>query len=102
MNAAEYQALQNELTDIRISMKQIADAMTRLAVLEERHSVVAQLASKVDSKANEQEKEISSLKTEIAVFKAKADTVGQSVRVVWAVFGSAFLLVAGRLIYLAM
>jgi DNA repair ATPase RecN len=118
-------SMKEDISDIKNSMGKIAEALTRLAVLEEKHTAVAQVTNRIlerieSIERTQHDKEVSketisrlfdSIDKTTAAFsshreayitdKAQADGVIKTIKALWVVVGSLVLWVGGKIIMLS-
>jgi hypothetical protein len=92
------EALYNDMRMMRASMQQIAEAVTQLAVLEEKHNSTATKCEKLEGKIEMLEKIVRDGELERAKFAAKVDGVSSTIRVMWVAFGSGVAFIASQVI----
>ncbi|PLC44585.1 hypothetical protein C0Q88_07855 [Ralstonia pickettii] len=88
--------VRSDVREMRASMAKIAEAITRLAVLEERHLSTAARLDKIESRQRDSESKVSELdKTQIK-YIATLDGITKTVRILWVVGGAGVLaMIAG-------
>lgn len=80
--------LEQQLSEMRLSIAKIADAMTKMAVLEERHQTTREKVEKVEERLLVSEGKIASIETKQVTHFAKLDGVAATMRVMWTVIGA--------------
>jgi hypothetical protein len=87
-------AMQSDLHDMKTSMSKMADAISKIAVLEERHQAMHNTMLRTLDKLEEQQVEINSIK----LAQAKQDTAIKvsikAIQIAWAILGSGLLAAA--------
>lgn len=90
--------VRSDVREMRSSMAKIAEAITRLAVLEERHLSTAARLDKIEGRLRDGETKASELdKTQIK-YIATLDGITKTVRILWLVGGAGALAVTASLI----
>ena len=90
----------NDLSDIKSSMGKIAEALTRLALLEERHSVVVSTTRRIDERLVEIDHRLDEVEKQQIRVDATTNTAVKAAKVAWAVLGAGVLYVGGKVISL--
>ena len=86
--ASQLGEVKEDMREIRASMSKIADAVTRLAVLESQNKTNGQRMENLEARQTSVEKE--SAETRLSLIKATAQLSGAmtTIKVLWAVIGS--------------
>jgi len=87
-----------ELSDMRNSMDKIAEALTRLALLEERHSVIVSTTRQIEERQVRFDDRLDKLEKEQIRYDATASTASKAFKVVWAVVGGGIIYIGGEII----
>jgi hypothetical protein len=85
---AQLAGMTASMVDIRSSVFQIAEAITRLAVLEERHQGIARVLEKAVERLEIIEQKQHAHALEMATIAGQAAGASKIVKVLWAVFGT--------------
>lgn len=125
LNQEQFVSMRDDIADIKSSMGKIAEALTRLAVLEEKHTSVAQATNKILERIEriertQHESEISketfsrlftaietgqtqlnALQLNYATDKAKQEGVVKTIKALWFVVGGLVLWAGSRLFMMA-
>ncbi len=101
-------AIHNGLTDLRIRMTsmegvmgQIAEALTRLAILEERHAAVVTVVNKVSDKMDRSDSRVNELENDVIRIKTTASVLSKATTAAWAVLGTGILVFITKLFHMA-
>ncbi|WP_374335550.1 hypothetical protein [Methyloversatilis sp.] len=87
-----------DLSDIKSSMGKIAEALTRLALLEERHSVVVTTTNRIENHLNRFDARLDQLEKEQIRVEASTNTAIKAVKVAWATLGAGVLYAGGKVV----
>lgn len=91
-----------DVNDMKNSMSRVADALTKFAILEERHTNFTTTFAKAHSDLLEQTSNLAKRVTDLEKEQIRSETRVQSamtaVKVIWIVFGGAFTFVIGKMI----
>lgn len=79
--------LRSDLREVKDSMKQIAEAMTRLAVLEERHQTIMARMNRIEDRQQNSEKKVSEVREAHISLMSTIDGIVKSAKVMWLVIG---------------
>lgn len=90
--------MQLDMVDIKTSMSKIADALTKIAVLEEKHQTVSTVQIKMIEKVDGLEKRQAALELTNAAHVSAVQTASKAVAVAWAVLGAGILALAAKII----
>jgi chromosome segregation ATPase len=88
----------NDLSDIKSSMGKIAEALTRLALLEERHSVNVSTTRRIEEEVQLHDRRLDVIEKEQIRVEASTETAIKAVKVAWAVLGAGVLYVGGKVV----
>ena len=95
---ANFKIIRDDLEDMKVSMSRMADALTKIAILEEKHQVMAATMLKVTEKIDA----LASKQNDLFVEQVRQETAVKvalrAVQVVWAVVGSALLYGAWQIV----
>lgn len=83
--------MQGDLADMKASMSKMADAISKIAILEERHQAMHNTMLRTLDKLEEQQTEINGLKLEQAKQDTAIKVTIKAIQVAWAVLGSGIL-----------
>jgi predicted nucleic acid-binding Zn-ribbon protein len=88
---ASFKVIQNDLEDMKTSMSKMADALSKIAVLEERHQTMSSNMLRVTEKLEK----IADRQSALELAHVKQDTTikvsVKAIQIIWAVIGSAVL-----------
>jgi chromosome segregation ATPase len=90
-----------ELAAIRGSMSQMAEAITRLAVLEEKHQGIAADMRRAEEKIEGLDDAITQMKLENASLRGQAQGASVVVKAMWTVAGTGVIAIAAALMKIA-
>ena len=95
--ANQISEVKEDMREIRASMSKIADAVTRLAVLESQNKANGQRMENLESRQTTVEKE--SAETRLSLNRATAQLSGAmtTIKILWAVIGSTALTIVVKL-----
>lgn len=96
------QNMHDEMMLVRESIQEIAKAVTRLAVLEEKHNITSDKCDKLGEKIDDLAKVVQINETNQAIQLAKIDGAKSAMKLLWAVFGGAVVYGGGQLLMLIM
>ena len=97
---ANFQSIRTDMADLKVSMGKVADAITRLAVLEERHQSMQMAMNRVVEKLDALDARQAALQIEQVKQATGLKVSMRAVQVAWAVLGSGLLYGAWQLIKL--
>lgn len=86
----------SDMKEMRASMSRIADAMTALAVLEEKNHTTALAVEKIAQKVDRLDERQLDLEKEQVKFMATTDGITKAVKVMWAAFGAGVIYLGGQ------
>lgn len=90
--------MSSDMRDMRASMSTIAQAMTKLAVMEEKNQAQAHALEKLQLKIERLEAKTVQIELEQVKFQATADGIAKTIRVNWVVFGAGVIALGGKAI----
>lgn len=88
---AEFERIQADITDMKSSMSKIAEALTKIAVLEEKHQTISTTMIKILDRIEIMDRRQTALELAQATQKARQDTAVKSIQVAWTVLGSGLI-----------
>lgn len=95
-----FQSIQGDLADMKSSMSKMADALAKIAVLEERHQVMSATMLRIMEKLEN----LDAKQNELTLAQVKQDTTikvsMRAIQVAWAFIGSGVLLGAWQVVKL--
>lgn len=94
--------IREDMKSMRSDMSDIAKALTRLAVLEERYQQSALVADRAAQRSERLEAELHQYRMEQVTFTAKAEAMARGIKILWAVLGTTIIGLGGKLLLLAM
>ena len=100
LTEAHFQLLQADMADLKVSMGKIAEAITRLAVLEERHQSMQTAMNRVVEKLDAIDARQSALELSQVKQETTLKVSLRAIQVAWAVLGSGLLYGGWQLIKL--
>lgn len=92
------EAMADELREMRGALSEVAKALTKLSVLEERNVMVAQAIEKVSARQEKLEEKVSALELEQVKFESNAKGVATAMKLMWGAFGGGVLYIGSELI----
>lgn len=99
---AQIQNVQADVHEIRSSTTRIADALVRLAVIEERHMATQQRVVTLEDRLADATTRITELEKTNIKHVAKFDGVMWTMRIFWTLVGAGVLALGAKLIHQAM
>jgi vacuolar-type H+-ATPase subunit E/Vma4 len=97
---ANFKSIQSDMADLKVSMGKVAEAITRLAVLEERHQAMQSAMNRVVEKLDS----LDARQSAMEIAQVKQDTTlkvsMRAVQIAWVVLGSGLMYGAWQLIKL--
>lgn len=90
--------VQNDLQDMKQSMSKIAEALTKIAVLEEKHQMLSATLLRVVDKLETLEKAHTEIRTEQIKQETTVKVAMRSIQVAWGVIGSGVLYVGWQIL----
>ena len=81
----------NDMRDMKLAMSQMAEAITRLAVLEEKHLGVVNALQRVEDQVDKLDDKVQNLSLQIAEAQGRASGAGWVIKSVWGVVGAAVI-----------
>lgn len=97
---ANLKSIQDDLADMKSSMSKIADALSKIAVLEERHSAMTQSLLKVSEKLSEIDKRQNALELAHVRQETTVKVSVKALQAAWGVLGAGVLYGVWQLIKL--
>lgn len=88
---ASIRSIQDDLADMKSSMSKIADALSKIAVLEERHSAMTQSLMRVTEKLEDIGKRQNALELAHVKQETTVKVTLKAIQVAWGVIGAAVL-----------
>lgn len=88
---ANFKSIQSDIQDMKSSMAKIADALTKIAVLEERHQVMQAAMNRIVEKLDAIDQRQATLEIEHVKQQTTLKVSLRSLQVAWAVLGSGML-----------
>ena len=95
---AQLQNVHAEMMLVRESMQEIAKAVTRLAVLEEKHNATALKCDALEEKQNDLAKTVQLNDRNTAVYIAKSDGITTAMGWMWGAFGTGILYIGWQVV----
>lgn len=89
--------MKSDMREVRTTMQKIADALSRLAVLEERHQ---NFATTIDRRLGAVEQKASNTELEQVKFVANVEGISKTMKFMWAAFGSGVVYIGSQLFQL--
>jgi len=80
-----------EMREMRGVMGQMANALTKLSVLEERNLVASEAIKQLGVRQDRTENEVSDLKMEQVKFQGTVSGISSTMKLLWAVFGTGMI-----------
>lgn len=103
---SEFAALESQITgvqddvrEIRTSMTKVADALVKLAVIEERHFTTQRRVDRLEVQLDETTKKTAELEKSNIKHEAMAEGVSRTVKVIWALLGAGVIAIGAKLIH---
>lgn len=91
------EGLQSDLAEVKTTLGKIADALTRLAVLEERQSAVVAVLNRVSDRQDKAEERNSALSNEMIRLATTANVISRGIFALWITVGAGVLAELGHL-----
>jgi hypothetical protein len=98
-------SFEQQMNEMRVDMREMrgaivkmAEAMTKLSVLEERNSIIAIAHDKLAEKVEQGENKLSAVVLEQAKFESKVGGITSTMKMMWAVFGGGVLYLGSQAI----
>lgn len=88
---ANFRIIQGDLEDMKASMSRMADALTKIAVLEEKHQVMAATMLKITEKIDTLSDKYGELFIEQVRQQTTVKVSLKAIQIAWGVIGSALL-----------
>lgn len=89
--SAEFERIQSDITDMKSSMSKIAEALTKIAVLEEKHQTISTTMIKILDRIEVMDRRQTALELAQATQSARQDTAVKSIQVAWTILGSGLI-----------
>jgi hypothetical protein len=103
---SEFAALESQITgvqddvrEIRTSMTKVADALVKLAVIEERHLTTQRRVDRLEIQLDDAVKKTAELEKANIKHEAMAEGVKRTVKVIWGLVGAGVLAVAAKIFH---
>lgn len=90
--------LEQQLAEMRISISKMADALTKLAILEERHQVTQARVEKLEDRLVEVSKQASAVEINQIKHFATIDGILRVLKIQWLVLGTTLTLLVGKIL----
>jgi hypothetical protein len=90
--------LQEEMRDIRSAMSKMADALTKLSVLEERNLTANTAIEKMITRQDKLDERLTAVVLDHAKFEANIAGISTAMKWMWAAFGSGVIYIGGQVI----
>lgn len=90
--------IEREITDMRHSIEKMADALIKLALLEERHQVTQSRVEKVEDKLAEYQRKLNEVEIAQITHMAKLKGMTSTLRILWVVVGGVVAAVVSKII----
>jgi uncharacterized coiled-coil DUF342 family protein len=97
---ASFKVIQGDLEDMKASMSRMADALTKIAILEEKHQVMAQTMLKITEKIDALTDKHNALHVEQVKQQTTLKVSMKAIQVAWGVIGSGLLYGAWQVVKL--
>ena len=91
----------DELREVRGAVTKMADALTKLSLLEERNMVVAQAIEKLAERLDKTDDKLNAVALELVKFEAKAEGMAKAMKFMWVAFGGGVTYIGAQLFKLA-
>lgn len=92
------QILQDEMRDIRATMGKMADALTKLSVLEERNLTANIAIEKMLSRMDKIDERVNAVILDHAKFEANIAGISTAMKWMWAAFGTGIVYIGNQVI----
>lgn len=99
-NSVEIGHLQQDIADIKVSLKSVSESLQRLSRLEERFTTVADSISRIEHHYENLDERVRKLENEYIYAKASAKTIAVTAKVAWALAGGLIMTVLSKLLHL--
>jgi hypothetical protein len=87
-----------ELREMRSAIAQVAQALTKLSVLEERNLVASQAIEKIASRQDKLDEKLNTVALDQAKFQANIDGTTKAMKFMWGAFGGGVLYIGSQII----
>lgn len=94
----QLEELKSDMREMRGAITEMAKAMSKLAVLEERNLITNQAIEKLIVKVDAVEDQVTAVKLDQARFVSNIEGVSKTMKFMWGAFGGGVLYVGGQLI----
>jgi hypothetical protein len=92
------QDVRTEMREMRAAVTQLAMAMTKLSILEERNVVATAAIEKLAKRQDQSDNELNVVKVEQIKFESTVKGIGGTMKVMWAAFGTGVIYLGSKLI----
>jgi hypothetical protein len=92
------QILQEEMRDIRAAVSKMADALTKLSVLEERNLIANTAIEKMMTRMDKMDERISAVVLDHAKFEARIVGMSTAMKWMWGAFGAGVVYIGGQVV----
>lgn len=90
--------MQIDMREMRGAITKMADAMTKLSILEERNQVATVAIEKIANRVEKVEDKVMAAELDAARFQSKIDGMTTTMKVMWGAFGSGVLYVGSQVV----
>ena len=90
--------LQQDISDIKASLKSVSESLQRLSRLEERFTTVADSISRIEHHYENLDERVRKLENEYIYAKASANTIAVTAIVAWALAGGLIMTVLSKIL----
>lgn len=97
-NSVEIGHLQQDIADIKVSLKSVSESLQRLSRLEERFTTVADSISRMEHHYESLDERVRKLENEAIYAKASAKTIAVTAKVAWALAGGVVMTILSKLL----
>ncbi|MDY7537627.1 hypothetical protein QN372_00545 [Undibacterium sp. RTI2.1] len=91
-------ALEQQMAEVRISVGKMADALTKLAILEERHQATIARVAKMEDRIIDVAKKSNDMELAQVRHFATLDGITSTIRVLWVVVGTTSITFIGKFV----
>lgn len=91
-------AMSDELREVRAAISEVAKALNKLSVLEERNVVTNQAIEKIAQRQDRLEEKLGAVILDHAKFEANISGISSTMKVMWAAFGTGVIYIGGQVI----
>ncbi|MFT4064260.1 hypothetical protein [Paraburkholderia sp.] len=96
---SQISGVQEDVREIRTSMKTVADALVKLAVIEERHLTTQRRVDRLEINLEETVKKTAELEKSNIKHEAMAEGIKRTVKVVWGLIGAGVLAIGAKIFH---